>query len=208
MESCAHHMLNIVTAHYLEATPFIDYYRLSRQQSDAGQLYYENRGIRLLITGQGRKNCLHSLKRYCAAVANNHRDWWINFGVAGSSQYPVGEMVQVEQIEARGVAEISLVTITELDMPLVLDHSVHTVETEYSKSGVYEMEAMTIAQLLEQSESLDRLLVIKLISDGPLQSAASNTKSKLKNLIKSHSDSIAAASDIILQQINQSTYTK
>ena len=195
-------MLNIVTAHYLEATPFINYYRLAIQRSAGGQRYYGNGEIRMLIGGQGHKNCLHSLKRYCRDFTFGDHDRWLNFGVAGSSQYPVGEVVQVERIEAQDVATKSLVAITELSMPLVLDHSIQSVETGYAENGVYEMEAMTIAMFLQRSGDLDRLSVVKLISDGPLKPAASNTKSELKNLIRVNSASIVAASDIILRQMN------
>ncbi len=191
-------MLNIITAHLGEASPFICSYGLSSRVAKCGLKYYANDHIRLLVSGQGSENCLISINRFNQAIGVCPQDLWLNFGVAGSSQFAISEMVQGKQIDAPGMDTIKLCSILDLGVPWSRICSAQRIETEYADQGVFDMEAATIAVALGKFGRLEQLTVVKLISDGPSRGVPELRPALLKQLIGDATKNVIEACDIIL----------
>ena len=169
-------MLNICTAHHLEAKPFINHYRLVECVSKNGQKYYttenaQHAAVRLLVTGQGGQNCRLSLERFFAHAEVLSSDVWLNFGIAGSAEFPVGRIVLGEAtLDLKEQVRHDLVLISHPTC-LIEDRGVvvstSATESKYQRPYIYDMEAATIAAEMKNRGMLDRLAVVKMISDGP-----------------------------------------
>jgi len=86
-------MIGIVCAYLKEAKPLIKYFNL-KKINDKFQIY-ENENISLIISDRGSLNSAIATTYLLSTREINHI---INFGIAGSSEYKVGEIFLVNKI--------------------------------------------------------------------------------------------------------------
>jgi len=86
-------MTGIVCAYLKEAKPLIKYFNL-KKSNDKFQIY-ENENISLIISDRGSLNSAIATTYLLSIREINHI---INFGIAGSSEYKVGEIFLVNKI--------------------------------------------------------------------------------------------------------------
>ena len=146
---------------------------------------YHNTDTRLVVTGQGRDQCADTLSRIPPSWVPEPGDLWLNFGLAGAAgahgkpaaaldwRQP-GQVALAEAIEADGThwtLDTSNLPVGSLDQVDRVDgvtvRTKQTIETEFRDPVLYDMEASEIARLLDNRGALKRLVVIKLIADGP-----------------------------------------
>ena len=179
-------MLNILTAHALEAESLIASFSLQKVEVENGQWMYCGNDIRLLVTGQGCQQSGFSVNRMLSIFLPDIADIWLNFGLAGSRNFTVGELVccrSIDQLENQRLlrpihlsdlqlpSEPSFLNINRSDL-----HSVAEVETDYHFNGLYDMEGFGIASVLSEYGLLSRMVVLKLISDGPTEGCIQTKK--------------------------------
>ena len=196
-------MLNLLVAHHAEASPFIKRYGLTRVADSDDLDYLENETVRLLIVGQGKDKCRISILRFIKEVPCLEQDRWMNFGIAGSSQFSVGELVRGASIEGSEYETHALVDWptngADQNMPGAVIRTVVKPERNYKESGVYDMECAELFALLRQHDYHKHFWVLKLVTDGPAQSVDKLRKREMTDLIRKKALVITNHSDMLLQ---------
>ena len=198
-------MLNVLTAHGAEAAPFIKHYAMTSVTSAYDQIYFEGKSVRALVTGQGGGQSGASLSKFCDGLPGSRNDCWLNFGLAGSSQFPLGQLVSGTEIEGPNTGQVHLQGWPQdVLQPLIPATIVRTVENPdhtYELEGVYEMEAAILHAALLKHDYHRNLAVIKLVSDGPERSAVNIKKQDMIKIIANNSSLLTRLSDILLRSI-------
>ena len=94
-------MVGIVCSYFKEAKPLIKYFNLKKTNDKFS--IYENEKIFLIISGQGKIN---SAIATTYLLSTNNISHIINFGIAGSSEYKIGEIFLVNKINDRYFPDI------------------------------------------------------------------------------------------------------
>lgn len=199
-------MLNLLVAHHAEAVPFIERYRLSKRSGDNHPDYFENASIRLLITGQGEDRSRVSTTRFCQSAPVSRGEGWLNFGLAGSSTFSVGTLTRGYAVTRSGDNNLALAKWptmpSDQSLPEVLIRSTHDPEQRYLDSGVYDMEAFALYDVLSGHHHQSKFWICKLVSDGPDRPLTNLNKRDLGRLIQKKAQSITVQSDILLRSLN------
>ncbi len=191
-------MLNILTATKIEATPIIEAFSLVKTNISDEIPLYKTSQITLGISGVGFQNAKTLAERIFDK--SNENAVWLNFGVAGSGSYAIGSLVQartVTQVETGEIWKLSSNFSSILSQADVV--TVHTPQVVYSNDEVYEMESAGIVTHLSTQGQLDRVVVLKLISDGPGKNAISLNKSAIQKLVHGAKNDIIAAVNHVFQ---------
>ena len=168
-------MLNIVVAFKDEARSLINLLSLRPQQPPVGSKtfpLYECGDARLIISGIGAGNAEAAARFLCERSGSNDAPIrapirWLNFGIAGSAQFDIGDVVVASRIRRQSCGEQwSCHRPPATGLPDALVRTVEQPETDYAQSGVYDMEAAGICRALSESRA-GELCCIKLVTDGP-----------------------------------------
>lgn len=91
-------MLIWVCALHCEAKPIIDYYRLKKSHDDNAFELYRGDDMLCIVSGIGKIASAAA----CAWIAARYDDGtsiaWINLGIAGSAQHPIGSAFSLNQV--------------------------------------------------------------------------------------------------------------
>ncbi|MFQ5792846.1 MAG: hypothetical protein ACE5JI_20450, partial [Acidobacteriota bacterium] len=136
-------MIRIVVALQAEARPLVSHYRL---KAVAGAFpLYQSEGLWLVVSGVGKTRAAAATANLHAAAGEGPGCAWINVGIAGHRERPVGEAILADKIvdgasgrrwyppRLPGVPPPSASVLT-------VDH----VEERFTGDWVYEMEAAGI----------------------------------------------------------------
>lgn len=161
-------MQYIITALKSEAKPIIDYYGLEFSGLSKFPLY-KNDNFTLLITGVGRKNVSNVFNLFFknnTVVINNI----INIGISGGrkSDCSIGQLYLINKVSDEKLKlSFNLVfphffglqnnEITTVSKPVVNDN--------FKGKGLVDMEAYEICKTVNNLEGLNRLLILKIVSD-------------------------------------------
>ena len=161
-------MQYIITALKSEAKPIIDYYGLEFSGSSNFPLY-KNDNFILLITGVGRKNVSNVLNFFFKKnkVAKNHI---LNIGISGGKKgdCSIGQLFLINKVSdekskmsfnlgSQGFFGLQNNAITTVSKPIV--------DNNFNCEGLVDMEAYEICKTVNNLESLDRLFILKIVSD-------------------------------------------
>ena len=94
-------MTGIVCAYLKEAKPLIKYFNLKKSNNKFN--IYENENISLIISGQGKLNSAVATT-YLLSTRNIQNI--INFGIAGSSEFKIGEIFLINKINDKYFPDI------------------------------------------------------------------------------------------------------
>ena len=161
-------MQYIITALKSEAKPIIDYYGLEFSGLSNFPLY-KNDNFTLLVTGVGRKNVSNVLNFFFQKnkVTKNHI---INIGISGGKKgdCSIGQLFLINKISDEK-SKLSFNLGSQHSFGLQ-NNAITTVskpiENDYFKGeGLVDMEAYEICKTVNNLESLDRLFILKIVSD-------------------------------------------
>lgn len=181
--------LNLLFALRCEAKPWIDHYSLQKDSAASLPLY---RGaathqrpfnVNLLISGIGCGNMASACGWLAAQQADDHSAW-VNIGIAGHAELPVGEAALVVHsldgvnnlnhypplINKWRGAKISLLTGNE-------------VISDYPPNQAVDMEASAFFQAAKRFSTAELLQAIKIISDNQENSVDALNASRISELI-------------------------
>ena len=202
-------MLAILCAHKTEAEIFIEYYGLVLKSNLPGLNLFAGNGIHLVLTGQGSENVEYALSRYFQGHEDVQINYWLNFGVAGSAQFEIGELVQIDRVTSidlvgdKNPKSSALTLMVESGFPRTHCQSVSTMEQCFEHPGVFDMESAAITAELARRGQLDKLVMIKLISDRPDNKRSGLNQAYFKSIIAEKSNQLTALSDKLIQlQVN------
>lgn len=178
-------MIHIFSALHCEAQPIIQHFKLTElKQFDLFRVYQsKDKEISLTITGVGKLNAAAAISYHHACLNTTGSDIWLNIGVAGHADIPVGEIRLVNKITDEHdniswypqiifkspCASTNLIT---LDKP----------STEY-QDALYDMEASAFYQMAIRLGSAELIHCLKIISDNTEHSTSAVNADKVKTMV-------------------------
>ena len=160
-------LVTLVVALPAEAGPLKDFFQLEPLRA-TNNVFQSDQGIRLLVTGVGRKNLNQSFARSeFAKESQQVSPAWLNIGIAGHRELAVGEMMVANKISCAVSAQPSFPTPV-----LSANHygevlTVDEPELTYPQNAAYDMEAHAFWDMALNYGMLDLIQCCKLISDNP-----------------------------------------
>jgi len=193
-------MLVILVAHHAEAAVFLEHYDLKLDQNSSGNCRYVSGQVRLLITGEGKENVQYILEKELAICETETEMIWLNFGVAGSSQHAVSDIVEVTKLAPGSSSDsFKALNLRQKDLSLATSCRSFLVPQEtYPERGVIDMEAYYIAKTLQSAGLLENMSVIKLVVDGPSNPMAELSVNQLKSRINHARRNLTEISDKLI----------
>ena len=159
----------ILSALKAEAIPLINYYKLVPNNSIGLQMY-KNDLFTILITGVGKKNVNKALKKYLKKFKNIEEAKFINIGIAGGikGNCRIGEMFFINKV-FDDYLEVDY-NIKTGNRPNILENHVTTVlepilNNGQGREGLVDMEAYEICSVLSDFNQLNKVTIIKIVSD-------------------------------------------
>ena len=159
----------ILSALKAEAIPLINYYKLVPNNSIGLQMYM-NDLFAILITGVGKKNVNKTLKDYLKKSKNIEETEFINIGIAGGvkGNCIIGEMFFINKV-FDDYLEVNY-NIKTGNIPNILENHVTTVfepilNNGQEREGLVDMEAYEICSVLSDFNQLNKVTIIKIVSD-------------------------------------------
>lgn len=159
----------ILSALKAEAIPLINYYKLVPNNSIGLQMY-KNDLFTILITGVGKKNVNKTLKEYLKKTKNIEEAKFINIGIAGGvkGNCKIGEMFFINKVFDDYI-EVNY-NIKTGNRPNILENRVTTVfepilNNGQEREGLVDMEAYEICSVLSDLNQLNKVTIIKIVSD-------------------------------------------
>jgi hypothetical protein len=199
-------VLNIVVALKAEAAPLIEGLSLVRRVENTGYPVYSGPCAKLGISGLGSNNARELTRLLLNEEDSGHRNnagHWLNFGIAGSVDRNVGDLVQ-----AHLVTEVSTGQSWKLGARDVLHLSaahIYTVQAPqlvYQNNRVYDMEVAGMLSVLSDRGLLGRTSSLKLISDGPGTPANTLRKNDIHQLIQNRKKDILTAVKTLYPEVS------
>ena len=159
----------ILSALKAEAFPLINYYKLIPSNSIGLQMY-RNDLFTMLITGVGKKNVNKTLKEYLKKTKNIEEAKFINIGIAGGvkGNCKIGEMFFIDKV-FDDYLEVNY-NIKSGNRSNLLENRVTTVfepimNSDQEREGLVDMEAYEICSVLSNFNHLNKVTIIKIVSD-------------------------------------------
>ncbi len=174
--------INLLVALPAEAKPLIRGLGLKRQQPDAGPCpIYIDGGISLAISGPGHT----AIQVACRWLLHNHpADQWINIGIAGHPSHSRGSLFCAESVIERNSGHSWQLSPASRLIDYCPLESVAQPEFHYPAARLYEMEAAALLDVLTPSLPLDRIQILKVVSDNHSQPAQQINGKMVSSLIE------------------------
>lgn len=157
---------------------------------------FRGEGVALVVTGVGRTSAAAGTAYLGALTGASRCDPWVNVGVGGHRDLPLGEALVAHAIrDARsGRSWYPPRTATE-SLPSARVLTVDEPETAYREDAVYEMEAAGFWPIANRFGSAELVQSLKVISDGPRAPAAAMEAGGVEGLIEDALPRIRALAD-------------
>ena len=161
-------MQYIITALKSEAKPIIDFYGLEFSGLSNFPLY-KNENLTLLITGVGRENVSNVFNLFIknnTVVKNNI----INIGISGGrkSDCSIGQLFLINKVSDEK-SKLSFNLRPQQSFGLenneITTVSKPVVNNNFKGEGLVDMEAYEICTAINNLDGLDRLFILKIVSD-------------------------------------------
>ncbi len=179
-------MLRFVVALPAEARPLIERYRLRRDPRHLGfKLFRGAAGdVALIVSGPGKVAAAAATASLHAAAGGGRDAAWLNVGIVGHGERPVGEVVLAHKVRDRATGE-SWVPPLLFAAPCPTDEvlTVDTVEQDFAEAVAYEMEASGFYSTACRFAGAEVVHCLKVVSDGPGEAAEALTAAKVQQLV-------------------------
>jgi len=159
-------MINIVTAFPGEARPLIDSLGLTDRDTRGPCTHYRNSKCRLVISGAGKTRVAAATAWLQETGPASRTTAWLNIGLAGHANRPVGEGVLAHRITDHGTGQrwyppqvhglrLSTDNLVTVDRP----------ETGYPEAALYDMEAAGFYPVACRTTTAELVQCYKVVSD-------------------------------------------
>lgn len=178
-------MIHIFCALPCEAQPLIQHFKLpDLKEFDLFRIYQsKDKEISLTITGIGKLNMAAAVSYQHACLNTAASDIWLNIGVAGHANIPLGEVRLVNKItdnhdNTTWYPQIIFNSPCKCTHLITLDKP----STDYQDS-LYDMESSAFYQIAIRLGSAELIHCLKIISDNTEQDTATVNADKVKKMI-------------------------
>ena len=154
-----------------EAEEIIKNYAMKRVETTPFPVY-KNKDLDmwLILSGIGQLNAVAATSYLYVKSDASYNTIWINFGIVGSRNLKVGELVQIDKItsnEFRDNYYPSPATFKNNNIERSNLITVNKPETLFKSDGVYDMEGYAFFSFAKKIASYELISVLKIISDIP-----------------------------------------
>lgn len=180
----------IAVALPFEAAPIIKALKLKQIEKRAFTLY-ENESYKLIVTGVGKMAMAAGVGYLYGSCKNEAIHEFLNVGIAGHPTLALGSFILAHKI-----TDLSALRDFYPHIPAGFKGDTHPVLTiekpakEFSQNACYEMEASAFFQTAIRFTSVERIQVVKVVSDNQLSPFTELTKEKVSDLIEKNLHSI------------------
>ena len=191
-------MINLLVALPAEAKPLNQYLGLKRVQPDGSFPIYREGAIQLVLCGSGRVRAAEATQSLLNSGSTN-ADHWINIGIAGHPAAALGELFQVNQAiddETKTVWNLPINPTLQLAQANLI--TVNEPVADYPENALYDMEAAGLIEVLAAAGELERVVILKIVSDNHNNPISQINGQRVKSLINSHLNTL----DRLLHAIN------
>lgn len=181
-------MIHFFCALSCEAQPLIQHFKLDElKQFDLFRLYQsKDKQFSLVITGIGKLNAASAVSYHHACFNTSIADTWLNIGVAGHANIPVGEARLINKITEQQnnacwypqilfKSPCSSAALITVDMP-----------SDDYQTALFDMEASGFYQMAIRLGSAELVHCLKIISDNHEQATSTVNADGVKKLISNH----------------------
>lgn len=195
-----------VVAHHQEAQALIQWFQMKVLiQSDPYTVYTDDSGTQyLILSGQGRLAAAAATAFLYAYTASDRSTAWINFGTAGHSHLPLGQLVLANRIVEQQTAKIwypSLVFSTAIQSSGLICSS--RIETTYTEEALYDMESAGFYNSATRFTSHELVHCLKIVSDNRESTASIVRAHDVLKELESMRPAIGAFVDQLLELSRQ-----
>ena len=140
----------------------------------------------LIISGLGQIKVAAATSFLFEKSIANKASVWINIGIAGSKKFNLGELVFIDKV----TSNISGKSLYPYSIPnLKIENrseliTVNSPEREFGSDGVYDMEGFSFLEVTSKLSSIELILILKIVSDGPGSDLSKIHKDKISTLIE------------------------
>jgi len=158
--------INLVVALPAEAKPIISRFRLERVQPDFGFPCYRRGPVTLVVTGPGKIEAAAGTACLGALGGCLQTSIWINLGIAGHAERPIGEILLASLIRDAGSGWVWH-PILPPHRPCSTDHllTLDRADSDYRYQGMFDMEASGFFPTACRYSRIGLVQVLKVISD-------------------------------------------
>ncbi len=192
-------MINIFCALHCEAQPIIQHFKLTEsKQFNLFRIYQsKDKEINLSITGVGKLNTAAAVSYQHACLNTSASDIWLNIGVAGHINIPIGEVRLVNKItdehdNTTWYPQIIFKPPCKSTNLITLDKP----STDY-QDALYDMEASAFYQMAIRLGSAELIHCLKVVSDNTEQSTSTVNADKVKKMIAAQIKTIESLFDCL-----------
>ncbi len=190
-------MIHLFCALPCEAYPLIQHFNLLElKQHNLFRLYQsKDEKISLTITGVSKINAAAAISYHHACLNTAPDDIWLNIGVAGHANIPIGEARLINKItddqnNACWYPQILFKSSCHSTALITLDKP----STDY-QSSLFDMEASGFYQMAIRLGTAELIHCLKIISDNSEQPATTINAESVKQLIGAHTKTIDSILD-------------
>jgi hypothetical protein len=182
--------INLVVALPAEAKAINQILKLQRVQPEQGLPLYTGDGMALVVSGPGMQAVKTGVRQLQQCNARD-RSGWLNIGIAGHTDLPLGQTVIASRVIGpepgydRDLQPLSCAGCRALPVC-----TVSRPMTDYPEVWAYDMEAAGFVASAEETTTLSRIQVLKVISDNRHHSIERINARMVKELFLPHASLI------------------
>lgn len=193
-------LVHLVVAVDAEAKPLISWFGLRRQQPDRGFPVFRHAHIALVVSGPGKANAAAATAHLHAACGYPRNALWVNIGVAGHRDLPVGSCQVAHAITdsatGRNWYPPQAITPPWPGAPVM---TVDTPDTDYACGELADMEASGFYATACRFSTSELVQVVKVVSDNAGHPAENLRASHLTALLGQQLDAL----DLFLHRLGR-----
>ena len=193
-------LVSLVVALPAEAGPLKEVFQLKPLRA-MNNVFQSDEGVRLLVTGVGRKNVIHSFAKLARSDSARESPLfspaWLNIGIAGHRELTVGEVMIANKISCAVSAQYSLPTPILSGRNCGEVVTVDEPELAYPQNAAYDMEAHAFWDMALNFGMLDLIQCCKLISDNPHDGVEKITAALIAEILYAESLEIRQHVDLL-----------
>lgn len=182
MRACS---INLVVALPAEAKPVTTHFGLARVQPDRGFALYRRGPVSLVVTGPGKVNAAAGTASLGSSSDRGNEAIWVNFGVAGHAERPIGEVLLASHIRDTGTGEVWRPNLPALQ-PCPADNlqTLDRPDLDYTHEGLVDMEASGFFPTACRYSRVELVQVLKVISDNRESTAHGLRAKQVRRLVR------------------------
>ncbi|NOY83436.1 MAG: hypothetical protein GXO96_01195 [Nitrospirae bacterium] len=178
-------MIHIVVALIHEALTLITHYKMKTLRGKHPFIIYKSGEITLIVSGIGKSSAAAAVGYLQALNRENGPSAWLNIGIAGHQQLPIGQGFIAHRIQDRANGRTYYPPqVLPFSLPSNNLITVDCVEKDYRENSAYDMEAAAYYSAAIRSSTAEFVQSYKVVSDNPQAPVTKITKTFVNTLIE------------------------